>query len=73
MRKTSKFDKKLIKEYGEQVYRDHLRSGNTLDDSSYPSAYVAEACGEIEEKDFERFRKAIVNYAKRTKFPKNFI
>lgn len=67
------FTKELVKEYGEQVYRDSKYNGNSLEDNSYSNAAVAEACGEIERCEEEKFRKAILKYAKTTRFPENFI
>jgi hypothetical protein len=65
------FRKSLIKEYGEQVYRDSKYSNRSLSDCSYSSAMVAQACGEC--KDEEKFRLAILKYANETKFPENFV
>jgi hypothetical protein len=73
----SKFSKELVKRYGEQTYRDKRAQGrkgkSAYEDAAWSSVYVASACGEIEEKDQRKFLKVIVNYAKTTKFPKNFI
>ena len=62
-----KFPPSLIQEYGEQVYRDTRRNLNTLEDNSYSSMYVAEACGLVQEKDQEKFRKIILKFAKKFK------
>ena len=72
MWKNMGFSKKLIKQYGEQTYRDSKR-GHSYEDAAWSSVYVAEGCGEIESKDESKFHKAIVKFAKTTKFPKNFI
>lgn len=69
----SKFSEELIKEYGEQVYRDNKSNKNGLESNSYSSSEVAAACGLIEEKDKEKFRKIILKYAQTTKFDKTFI
>jgi len=72
--KKSKFPPDLVKEYGEQTYRDKKSTGaKRYKDAAWSSAYVAEACGYITEKEIPRFLEAITNYAKTTKFPKNFI
>jgi hypothetical protein len=76
MKKRAKpFDKELIKQYGEQTYRDSKRMKQSFNDSSWASTYVAAACGFIKntEKERLRFRRAIINYARKTRFPKNFI
>lgn len=74
--KKPKFSPELVKKYGEQTYRDKKNQGRrgkyAYEDAAWGSVYVASACGEIEEKDELLFLKAIVKYAKITKFPKNF-
>ncbi len=63
--KKTKIPLDLIKSYGEQVYRDFLANKNSLEDNSYSNAMVAFAVGEAH--DEERFRKAILKYAKQFK------
>lgn len=72
-KRKPKFSKELIKEYGEQTHRDHLRTGQPYEDSAWPSVLVAEGCGQIKEADENAFHAALVKYAKKTKFPDNFI
>jgi len=68
------FPKKLVKEYGEQTYRDRRYSGkSSYEDAAWSSVYVAEGCGQIESEEEKRFHAAIVKYAKTTRFPKNFL
>jgi hypothetical protein len=45
----------------------------TYEDAAWSSVYVAWGCGFITEKQQKTFLKAIIKYAKETKFPKNFI
>jgi len=87
-----RFPSELVKEYGEQTYRDRKRhndaykkygpckgNGNfpntrrTYEDAAWCSVLVAEGCGLIEEHEERAFLKAIVRYAKTTKFPPNFL
>lgn len=69
-----KFPAELVKEYGEQTYRDKRSTKcRTYDDAAWSSVYVAQACGEITEKEMNLFRGAIAKYARSTRFPKNFI
>jgi hypothetical protein len=96
-RTRSKFPKELVKEYGEQTYRDrkshnaayrkyanpktnpHFRKTDnhgslwTWEDAAWTSVYVANGVGLITDKEQDKFHAAIVNYAKTTKFPRNFI
>ena len=65
------YKKSLIKEYGEQIWRDAERTNNSYKDCSYCSAAVAYACGFV--KNEERFRLAILKYARETKKPEGFI
>lgn len=70
--KTKPFPPELIQHYGECTYYDRVRTTNSYEDSADCSACVAEACGEIQEKDQKRFCKEIVKYAKKfalKKFP----
>ena len=69
---TKKFAPALIKEYGEQVWRDRKSTQHSYEDAAWSSVYVAEAVGLITNKDIPRFHKAIVKYAKTTKFPRNY-
>jgi hypothetical protein len=72
-KKKSKFPPELIKEYGEQTYRDRKQTHNSYDDCAECSVMVADACGYITEKEQKAFHKAIVKYARTTRFPKSFI
>lgn len=65
------FKKSLIKQYGDQTYRDHLSTKKSLEDCSYGNAWVAQACGQVV--DEEKFRKAILKYATETKYDSNFV
>lgn len=80
--KKYKFPANLIKEYGEQTVRDYKSqnrysrkraSRKAYKDAGWSSAYVAEACGFITEKQIPAFLEAIVDFACTTKLPKNFI
>lgn len=59
----TKLDESIVKQYGEQVIRDTHYAKRTPEDCSWGNAMVARACGQIDEKDEERFRKAIQKYA----------
>ena len=86
------FPKELVKEYGEQTYRDYKRhndafkkygpckgNGNfpntrrTYEDAAWCSVLVAEGVGLIDSSEEMNFLRAIVKYARTTKFPANFI
>jgi hypothetical protein len=74
----AKFPKELVKDYGEQVFRDRrarTRYGGkcSFSDAAIASVWVAQACGLITEKEMPRFEKEIINYAKTTRFPKDFL
>lgn len=73
MKCRRKFPEELVKDYGEQTYRDHQRTNNPLEDAAWASVYVAEAVGQIIESEMNKFHAALVKYAKTTKFPDNFI
>jgi hypothetical protein len=64
---------RLVKEYGEQVYRDKKYNGNSLESNANTSMEVALACYQIKEKEKKKFYKDILYYAKTTYFPTNFI
>ncbi len=70
--KKIKFPPEIIKEYGEQIWRDQNYNKNGYDSNSYNGSEVAAACGEIEEKDKEKFRKTILEYARKHRKPKGF-
>ena len=77
-RTTNEFDPALVKEYGEQTYRDYKRrtqfgAKSRYEDAAWSSAYVAWGCSYITEKEIPKFLKAIVRYAKTHKFPSNFV
>jgi len=71
-RRSLGFDEKLVVQYGEQIYRDKKYNGNSLESNSWSNAEVACGCGQVEEKDKEKFRLTILRYARTHKFPKNF-
>ena len=78
MKKARKFPLELVKDYGEQVFRDRrarTRYGEkcSFEDAAIASVWVAQACGLITEKEMPRFTKEIIKYAKTTKFPEIFI
>lgn len=73
------FKKALVKEYGEQTYRDAksqngkcTKSLKKLELASWGNAMVAGGCGLIDGKYEAAFRRAIVRYAKTTRFSKRF-
>lgn len=68
-----RFSLELIKEYGEQTYRDYRRTRQTIEDCSWTSVEVAISLREVKAYDREIFQKEIVKYALTTKFPINFI
>lgn len=91
-RTRKKFPVALVKEFGEQTYRDYKNhrdaykkygackgNGNfpntrrSHEDVAWTSVFVAEGTGQITEKEQDAFHKAIVEYAKTTKFPRNFV
>ena len=61
-----RFSKKLIKEYGEQTYRDSLRTNHDFESSAICSVEVAAACGFIRdtEKTKQAFQDALVEFAR---------
>jgi hypothetical protein len=75
-----RFKKEVVKEYGEQVFRDSLarypkapKSDAALNFCSWSSAFVAWGVGLITEKQLESFRKTLITYVKKTRFPRNFL
>ena len=70
--KEIKFRPELIKEYGEQIWRDQNYNKNGYNSNSYNGSEVAAACGQIKDKDKENFRKTILEYARKHRKPKGF-